>query len=177
MRFRTFVGSIALWSVVAPIAHAQTASPKVWEFGMDAGIGFSHQNGASVTTISIPASTVRAGVFVTPAVSIEPGIGLFRTSSGGSALTSFELVVGALYHFETSRAKDQPYVRPFVDYLHSSASGLPSASTTGLGVGVGIKHPFNPRISGRAELNLAHYDTSPGTTKIGILAGISVFSR
>jgi hypothetical protein len=182
MQARTLAGAVATLCLASSVALSQKSSaPMLWEFGADAGISLNHQSGSSSTVLQFPVPVIRAGAYVTPALSIEPALGFSRISGGGSAVTTVNLIIGALYHFETAPTMSQPYVRPFIDYTHQSLSGpgAGSASTTGLGVGLGISKRFksNPRLGGRAEVNVAHYDTSPGTLTVGVLGGISIFSR
>lgn len=179
MQARTLAGAVAMLCLASSVALSQKSAPMLWEFGADAGISLNHQSGSSSTFIQFPVPLIRAGAYVTPALSIEPALGFSRISGGGNAVTTVNLIIGALYHFETAPNMNQPYVRPFIDYTHFSASGTSSSSTTGLGVGLGISKRFasNPRLGGRAEVNVAHYDTNPGTLTVGVLAGISIFSR
>jgi hypothetical protein len=164
-------------------ASASSNASMPWEIGADGGISFNRQSsgGTSVTTtvIQLPIPMIRAGVFLSPQISVEPALGLSRVSNSGGSVTTFNVIVGALYHFEPNRALNQPYVRPFIDYTHFSSSGSPGGSQTGFGVGLGIKHPLKEhnRMGVRGEVNIAHYDTSPGTLSIGLLGGFSIFTH
>jgi len=163
-------------------ASASSNAELPWEFGVDGGLSFNRQSGGgtSVTTtvIQLPIPMIRAGVFLTPQVSLEPALGLSRISSSGASATTINLIVGVLYHFEPSRALNQPYVRPFIDYTHFGGTGG-GGSQTGFGVGLGIKHPLKEhnRMGVRGEVNIAHYDTNPGTLTIGFLGGVSIFTH
>ena len=185
-------------AAVATLAFASTASaqrrerapmsdatPGV-ELGMDAALTFGTGAPAGTdneTDLSIPVAAVRAGYFLSPALSIEPSLGLQYASAGGVSGTHYVLGVGALYHFSTVRSASQIYVRPFINFESSSFSGSGSStSTTGtaFGAGVGIKMPWVDRFATRFEANIAHnsndnFDAS--TNRIGLLAGISYFTH
>ena len=187
-------------AAVATLAFASTASaqrrerdrapmsettPGV-ELGMDAALSFGTGAPAGAdneTDLSIPVAAVRAGYFLSPALSIEPSLGLQYASAGGVSGTHYVLGVGALYHFSTVRTANQIYVRPFVNFESTSFSGSgTSTSTTGtaFGAGLGIKMPWVDRFATRFEVNMAHnsndnFDAS--TNRIGLLAGISYFTH
>lgn len=142
------------------------------EIGMDAGlsIGLGDIDG---TTIQIPAQYIRMGVFMSPALSLEGSLGLTSNSGGGSTVTLYNIGAGALYHFSTSRAARQFYVRPFLN-LAGISGGAGSDSDVAFGVGGGLKVPFRDRIATRYEANIT---TSDGNSALGALAGISFYTR
>jgi hypothetical protein len=142
------------------------------EIGMDAGISFGLGT-PQITTVSIPAQHIRMGFFVSPALSIEPMLGIVSVSGDAGSGTVYNLGVGALYHFATSRAANQFYVRPFVNIVGFSGEGT-SDSEAVFGVGGGLKIPLRDRIATRFEANFAHADGSDG---IGLLAGLSFYTR
>lgn len=156
------------------------------ELGADAALsfGFGAPAGTSnATQFQIPFSQVRAGFFVSPALSIEPVFGLTYSSAGGGSDTYYTVGVGALYHFSTIRSENQVYVRPFIDFMGTNASfGTTTRSLTGtvLGAGLGVKIPAADRLVYRLEANLAHnsnsnFDNSPN--RIGLLAGLSYYTH
>jgi Outer membrane protein beta-barrel domain len=169
--------SLAALSILALSASASAqrsgsmANPSP-EIGVDAGITFGLSD-PNVTTIDIPAQHIRMGFFVSPALSIEPMLGLTSISGGGETATIYNIGVGALYHFSASRATNQFYVRPFVNILGFSGGGT-SDSQAAFGVGGGLKIPVRDRIATRFEANFMHTD---GSDAIGLLAGLSFYTR
>lgn len=143
------------------------------EIGIDAGLTFS-TGSPSVTQFDFPARLVRIGFFISPEISIEPALSLHTASGGGFSATDYELGVGALYHFQTSRAANQVYVRPFVNLLGSSATGATSSSDVLFGAGVGVKMPLRSQLATRFEANIGHINNS---NLIGLLAGLSFYTR
>lgn len=171
--------SLAALSILAlsASASAQRSSSSMSnpspEIGMDAGITFG-SGSASGTMIDIPAQRIRMGFFLSPALSIEPTFGLTSVSGGGTTITGYAIGVGALYHFQPSRAANQFYIRPFVDIQGASVSGGGSNSTAFFGVGGGLKIPLRDRIASRFEANFEHGD---GADYFGLLAGLSFYTR
>src|SRR4051794_4589422 len=148
------------------------------EIGMDAGIGFRLTD-PSFTTVAIPVPAIRMGFFVSPALSIEPTLGLTSVSGGGISGTDYAIGVGALYHFSPSRAANQFYVRPFVN-INGSSGDLGSGSSVAFGVGGGLKIPLRDRIATRFEANFSHDGGRNGggsSDMIGLLAGLSFYTR
>jgi hypothetical protein len=149
------------------------------EIGVDAGISFDLSSGGG-TSIDIPAQRIRMGFFLSPALSIEPTFALHSESSDIGRTTIYDVGVGALYHFSTSRAANQFYLRPFVGIIGVSSkfNGPPASSgsdsQTYFGAGAGIKVPLRDRIASRFEANFAHTD---GADAIGLLAGLSFYTR
>lgn len=150
---------------------ASMANPSP-EIGIDAGITFGLGTPSS-TLISIPAQQIRMGFFVSPALSIEPMFGLQSESGDVPSSTTYNFGAGLLYHFAQSRAANQFYVRPFVNVVGFSRDAG-SNSTAVFGVGGGVKIPLRDRIASRFEANVQSGD---GDTAIGLLAGLSFYTR
>ena len=163
--------SILALSASASAQRSTTLNPSP-EIGIDAGLAFDLSDGGG-TTIQIPAQHIRMGFFVSPALSIEPNLGLTYVSTDLGSATVYNLGVGALYHFSNSRAASQFYVRPFVNIVGVSGDG-PSDSQAVFGVGGGMKLPLRDRIAARFEANFAHADDADS---IGLLAGLSFYTR
>ena len=168
--------SLAALSILALSASASAQRSSMLkpssDVGIDAGISFDLGTPSS-TTISLPAQQIRMGFFMSPALSIEPNLGLVSFSDDVGTSTVYNLGVGALYHFSTSRAASQFYVRQFVNVVGFSGGGT-SDSEAVFGIGGGIKLPLRDRIASRFEANFAHAD---GSDSIGLLAGLSFYTR
>jgi hypothetical protein len=169
--------SLAALSILTLSASASaqrsgsTANPSP-EIGMDAAITFGLGTGQG-TLVDIPAQSIRMGFFVSPVLSIEPMFGLRSASGGGTTVTVYNIGAGALYHFSPNRAANQFYVRPFIQIAGFSGGGT-SDSQALFGVGGGLKIPLRDRISSRFEANFSHTD---GSDMIGLLAGLSFYTR
>ncbi|MDP9176623.1 MAG: hypothetical protein M3O61_02985 [Gemmatimonadota bacterium] len=165
----------------ASLAGAQPSRPV--ELGVDAAatIGLGDN---SVTVVDIPAQALRVGFFMTDRVSLEPKFGLTTISGGGDTFTSYLAELGLLYHFYRTRTRTDLYpsplaafyVRPFLGLLGASGGG--SSTTNGrLGVGLGMKVPIASRLASRFEANFAHIFGDFSSNQIGLLAGLSFFTR
>jgi hypothetical protein len=173
----TALSILALSASASAQRSGSMANPSP-EIGMDAGIGF-RLTSPSITTVTIPVPAIRMGFFVSPALSIEPSLGLTSISGGGFSGTGYNIGVGALYHFSPSRAANQFYVRPFLN-INGSSGDLGSGSSVAFGVGGGLKIPLRDRIATRFEANFAHDGGRNGggsSDMIGLLAGLSFYTR
>ena len=178
--------SLAALSLIAlaPLASAQRSNrgramdgnPSA-ELGVDAGLTFTLDD-PKVTVFSVPIQSVRAGFFVSPAISIEPSLRLNHVSvSGGGSGTDYGVGVGLLYHFSTSRMANQMYVRPFIGVDGTSGDGNSDSSFL-FGGGFGVKIPLADRFATRLEANLTHgSNDGVSTNAIGLLAGLSVYTH
>ena len=164
--------------VVASTAVAQVGAPMPREFGIDAGlsVGLGDLEG---TAIQIPAQNLRIGFFRSPTVSIEPFGALNYFSIGDADLTQVSVGTGLLYHFSPDRAVRQTYVRPFAQ-LDFISGGDESETQFELGAGLGMKVPWQDRFAWRFEATLGYAietDALPGGPTVGVLAGLSFFTR
>lgn len=167
----------------ASLAGAQP--PRPVELGMDAAatIGLGDN---SVTVVEIPARAFRIGFFFTDRVSLEPKFGLTTISGGGDTFTSYLAELGLLYHFYRARTRADPYpypsplaafyVRPFLGLVGAS-DGDDSDANGRLGLGLGMKVPIANRLASRFEANFAHMFGDFSSNEIGLLAGLSFFTR
>ena len=174
----TFLAAITLG------ASAASAQDRPVELGIDAGL-FVGLGDNSVTTINIPADAFRIGFFVQDNVSIEPKIRLNTISGNGNTATSYLAELGLLYHFYRpgTRPMSYPgpvqhsafYLRPFAGIVGFSGG----TSNTGgvLGIGAGMKVPLVSRLASRFEANIAHTFGDFSSNELGILAGLSFFTR
>lgn len=170
--------------VVASTASAQrrdrgrmnSANPSA-ELGVDAGLAFTLDD-PRITVFSLPIQSIRAGFYLSPAVSIEPSLRLNHISySGAGSGTDYGLGLGLLYHFSTSRATNQMYVRPFIG-VDGTSGGGESNSVFNFGGGFGVKIPVGNRFATRLEANLTHSsDSGDSQNAIGLLAGLSVYTH
>lgn len=151
------------------------------ELGIDAGVAIGLGDN-SQTVIDIPAQAFRAGFAMTDRVTIEPKLGLSIVTGGGDTFSSYRAEVGALYHLASraDRMRSGVYVRPFAGLTGFSAgSGSNDVSDTNglLGLGVGLKVALLSRFSSRFEANIAGTFGDDSSSQIGLLAGLSFFTR
>ena len=182
---RKLMVPISALALVASSAIAQPTAPRPLEFGIDAGVGIGIGDN-SYTTIGIPVQALRVGFPVSPRVSLEPKIRINIVSDEGS-FTSYRADLGLLYHFGSDRypgayQRAGLYARPFVGITGFNADpdgpGDGSSDSAGLiGAGIGYKFPIISRLSSRFEANLAHVFGEGDATEIGLLAGLSFFTR
>jgi len=175
---RKLIFSAAALLIVTANAPAQSG-PRPLELGIDAGVDIALGDN-SFTTISIPVQAFRIGFPVSPRVSLEPKFVLNVITGDGDTFTSYRADLGLLYHFGSDRypgayQRAGAYVRPFAGIVgfadgNSDSSGL-------LGAGIGYKFPLISRLSSRFEANFAHVFEDGDSNSIGLLAGLSFFTR
>jgi hypothetical protein len=176
---KTLSVSLAALVFTAAAAGAQTPAPRSLELGIDAGITIGLGDNA-VTTIDIPAQAFRVGFPISPRTSIEPKLRLNLVSGNGDTFTSYRGEIGLLYHLGSSRypgayQRAGLYVRPFAGVVGFSDG---SSQTSGLlGAGLGFKMPLVSKLSSRFEANFAHKFGDASSNEIGLLAGLSFFTR
>lgn len=176
---RKLLSLTAAIAFLASSASAQTSRPV--ELGIDAGASVGIGDGGT-TVINIPAQAFRVGFFRSDRLSIEPRFGINIASGGGDTFTSYALEVGALYHFARSSATGRDlamnsfFVRPFAGLVGATGGGNSDTDTV-VGGGIGMKAPLMGRLASRFEANFGHRFGDGGSNQIGLLAGISFFTR
>jgi hypothetical protein len=171
--------SVAVIALTAAAAGAQAPAPRSLELGIDAGITIGLGDN-SVTTIDIPAQAFRVGFPISPRTSIEPKLQLHLVSGNGDTFTTYRGELGLLYHLGSSRypgayQRAGLYVRPFLGIVGFSDG---DSQTSGLlGAGLGFKMPLVSKLSSRFEANFAHRFGDASSNEIGLLAGLSFFTR
>jgi hypothetical protein len=179
MTYRT----VTILAALTLAASAAEAQDRPVELGIDAGLTVGLGDN-SFNTINIPAQAFRVGFFVQDNISIEPKVGINSTSVNGHRSTNYRAELGLLYHFFRPGMRPYPspgprssvYVRPFVGIVGSSNND--ASDTNGLlGIGVGMKVPLVNRLAARFEANIAHTFGDFSSNELGILAGLSFFTR
>ncbi len=176
------IGIIACAAVL--LASTRASAQRPIELGIDAGVSIGLGDN-SVTVINIPAQAFRIGFFFDDNLSLEPKIALNTITGSGDTFTSYLFELGLLYHFYREgygrRVYPPPglrsafYVRPFVGIVGTSDGG--SNTDAILGAGIGMKVPLVSRLASRFEANFAHRFGDPSQNQIGLLAGLSFFTR
>jgi hypothetical protein len=176
---RKFFLAIVLLPLAAAQADAQSAAPRPIELGVDAGITVGLDDD-SFTTIDIPVQAFRIGFPLSPRVSLEPKLRLNVLTGEGDTFTTYRGELGLLYHLGSSRYpgayhRAGLYLRPFAGIVGFANGTSDSAGL--LGAGVGYKMPLVSRLSSRFEANFAHYFGDGDANELGLLAGLSFFTR
>lgn len=164
--------------LAAPNAFAQRTHAGGLELGVDGGIAFGLDD-PHTTVIALPVQNFRLGYFASDKVEIEPRffVNSLHIADIGT-LTTYSVEVGALFMPGGDRAGNGLYIRPFGGFTGISGSGGNSDSNGVLGAGIGLKVPFaDRRLATRWEANYAHAFGNGGTNQIGLLAGLSFFTR
>ena len=188
---RVFTVSIALVGcvAVAPLAARAQSVGRPFEFGLDAAaqFGLGHDD---YTTIVLPAQRARIGYEFSNRASFEPFASLTYQSAGGFSSTSLGLGAGLLLYL-TGNSGAAPasmaatgsriYVRPFavMQYVRLSGDGGSDSNTEfGFGGGLGLHQPLgSSRLAARWEVNLQQVGGSDASTSLGVLVGLSFFTR
>jgi hypothetical protein len=186
MNYRIVVTLVGLALASAPL-QSQEYHPL--ELGVDAGVTVRFGDN-SRTDINIPVRAFRIGFFLDDHVSLEPKFGLSTTSGGGPTVTTYAAELGLLYHFYREPDRERRgrvmypgpgprssfYVRPFLGIVGFSGAGDDDSDAV-LGLGVGMKVPLVNRLAARFEANFAHQFGDPDFNQLGLLAGLSFFTR
>jgi hypothetical protein len=189
MRRILSVAAVALLAI-APAAQAQrgaTNAAMPLEFGVDGGLSFGTGGTNNSVDFALPIPAVRVGFHMNPTWSIEPSLSLYNRSVTGGSSTDYQIGVAALYHFSPSRAANQFYARPFLNFIGDRTKTETSPTTTvttssnmtEIGAGFGVKMPWRDRMAWRVEGNLSHLSekVATGDTRVGVLFGLSYFTR
>lgn len=169
-------GLVFVFPALLQAQRSRPMAPRPIEYGIDAGVTFGLDD-PNVTVIAIPAGNLRIGWFANDRVSIEPQLSLLSINSDAGDATTYNFVLGLLWHFGVGRPYAGLYTRPFVGV--TGFSNGTSESDAVVGVGVGMKWPFaNRRFAARGEVNWAHQFADPDPTdQIGVLLGLSFFTH
>jgi hypothetical protein len=166
--------AVTLLATSPSLARAQ-ANPI--ELGVDAALAIGLDD-PRVTTIAIPLQRFRVGFFTSPTRSFEPTLSINYVSiEDGPDFSVITLGLGVLFHLSPDRTRTQTYLRPFGGFTTASNGG--SDTSPHLGFGAGFKNPFaNRRLATRLEAFLQHvFDEPDGITSVGVLFGLSFFTR
>lgn len=172
---------IAIGATLLVVSPA--AAQGIVELGVDAGATFGLGNQSSAK-FRFPASRARAGYFLEGGQwSIEPGVGLgVDKIEGSDAVFTYDLELGALYHFrpfaivsegDVIASVSAAYVRPFVGFS-GFTGGATQDSEFSIGAGFGFKVPLRTQLAWRVEGNLG-YGFDNEALRIGALVGVSFF--
>jgi hypothetical protein len=169
----------AAFTIAATAASAQVSTPRPLELGIDAGVTIGLDDNA-LTSIDIPVQSFRIGFPISPRTSLEPKLRLNILTGEGDTFTSYRAELGLLYHLGSDRypgayQRAGIYVRPFIGIVGYADGDSDSAGL--LGGGIGWKHPLVSRLSSRLEANFAHQFGEGDANQIGLLAGLSFFTR
>lgn len=176
---KVVVLSALLLVAFAPPASAQRSrgDRRPIEFGIDGALLFG-LDAPRFTALVIPMPVFRVGFQMTDRVALEPRLQLATIRGGGVAATDYGIEIGVVYSPNGDRVGNGLYGRPFVGISGSSISGGGSDSNGEAGLGIGLKIPFaDRRLATRWEANYAHGFGTPNTNVIGLLFGLSFFTR
>jgi hypothetical protein len=176
---RKFSLATLLLALAAVQAGAQSTGPRPLELGIDAGVSIGLDDD-SFTMIDIPVQAFRIGFPVSPRISLEPKLRINVLTGEGDTFSTYRGELGLLYHLGSDRYpgayhRAGLYLRPFVGIVGFSNGDSDSAGL--LGAGVGYKMPLVSRLSSRFEANFAHYFGDGDANELGLLAGLSFFTR
>jgi hypothetical protein len=163
---------------LAPAAHAQRSSQRSnpIEFGVDGGAIFG-LDAPRVTVVALPLQDFRVGFLVSDNLELEPRFNINSIHGNGGSVTTYSFEVGALYQPAGDRVGNGFYGRPFIGVSGVHVTGT-SNNSGYMGIGAGLKIPFSDRrLATRMEANYAHGFSNGGSNQIGLLIGLSFFTR
>jgi hypothetical protein len=177
---RLVVLGVVTLAITAPTANAQRSSrgSTPIELGIDGGVLFG-LDAPRATAVILPLQDFRIGFLVTDKLELEPRFNFIAAHTAGFTATSYTLEFGVVYQPSGDRVGNGFYGRPFFGIDGSSVSGGGGSSSTGFaGLGFGLKIPFSDRrLATRMEANYAHAFGNAGGNQIGLLLGLSFFTR
>jgi hypothetical protein len=180
MMKRLLVLGVLAFAVTAPAAGAQRASHRnsgPIELGIDGGVTFGLDN-PNTTSVALPTPVFRLGYFLNDNVEIEPRVSINSASGGGVSITAYSLEAGVLFQPAGDRVGKGLYLRPFLGVSGINVSGPNDSHSGYAGVGFGLKLPFaDRRLATRMEANYSHGFSGGGSNLIGVLIGLSFFTR
>ena len=173
---RTLLLSILALAGATPALQAQRGSRPL-ELGIDGGVSFGLDN-PGVTVVSLPIQEFRVGYFYNNNLEIEPRFSVNSIHGGGNSFTTYSFELGALFLPAGDRVGKGLYLRPFLGVTGFHDSGNGSDNNGYAGVGFGVKIPFADRqLATRLEANYSHAFSNGGGNQIGLLIGLSYFTR
>ena len=161
---------------------SQTGRAGTVELGIDAGLAFGLDD-PTTTVVAFPTQDFRIGIFATDWFELEPRLFLNSVHvSDAGTVTTYGATIGFLIMPAGDRGNLGVYLRPFGGVVGASASvsGSGSASDNNglVGGGVGFKIPFaDRRLATRMEVAYEHQFGDTGGNQIGLLLGLSFFTR
>jgi hypothetical protein len=178
MKRLVVLGALAI-AVAAPVADAQHSSQRsgAIELGIDGGVSFLFAS-PTLTQVALPVQDFRLGYFLNEKAEIEPRFNINSLHANGGGVTTYGFEVGLLLLPRGDRVGNGLYLRPFAGVTGVSVTGGGSNNSGNAGVGVGLKLPFEDRrLATRMEANYTREFGSGGMNEIGVLIGLSFFTR
>jgi hypothetical protein len=176
---RLVVLTVATVVFAAPAAKAQRSQrgSTPIELGIDGAIIFG-LDAPRATVLAVPYQDFRIGFLVSDRLELEPRFNLTSVHTQGVSATDYTFELGVLYQPAGDRAGKGLYGRPFIGLNGSRVTGGGSDSNGYLGLGLGLKIPFSDRrLASRLEANYSHGFGNTGTNALGVLFGLSFFTR
>ena len=176
---RIVVLSALAIAVAAPSASGQRSSQRSGpiELGIDGGVSFLFAS-PTLTQVALPVQDFRLGYFLNDKAEIEPRFNINSLHANGGGVTTYGFEIGLLLLPHGDRVGNGVYLRPFAGLTGASVTGGGSNSSGNAGVGVGLKLPFEDRrLATRLEANYTREFGNGGINEIGVLIGLSFFTR
>jgi hypothetical protein len=177
MRTRFAAGLLLVVALGSLLSGSLAAQSKPIELGLDMGLAIDFGGGATNTYFDLPTGVLRAGLWMTDKVSIEPNLWVSISHAGGGTDTRFSVAPALLYHFKTDPTMMRPFVAVFPGLYHQSGGG---GSQFFAGAGLGALFPMQERLALRAEALFTHYfssDSFSDFNELGVRVGFSFFTH
>jgi hypothetical protein len=177
MRMRSAVGSLLVVALGSLWGGSLAAQSKPIELGLDMGLALDFGGGATNTYFDLPTGVLRAGLWMTDKVSIEPNLWVSISHAGGVTNSAFSVAPALLYHLKTDRTMMRPYVAVFPGIYHESGG---FGSQFFAGAGLGALFPMQEQLALRAEALFSHYfssDNFGSSNELGLRLGFSFFTH
>lgn len=181
MTKKLVVLGILLLATAASSAEAQRSQrgSRPIEFGIDGGVSFLFAS-PTITLVALPVQDFRIGLLMTNEVAIEPRAHINSIRGDGGSITTYGFEMGLVYSPSGDRVGRGFYGRPFLGVLGVTVSGPGDNDDSDgyAGLGLGLKIPFaNRRLATRMETNFSHGFSGGGSGQLGVLIGLSFFTR
>ena len=183
---RVTVCTIALCLPLRSVMAQSASSRGKFEFGTDINVT-KVLDGDRETSLQLPGQLLRAGYFISPRFSIEAAMGLQYAAIEGSSTVFTNAQLGLLITHRADPRRAQIYAHPYaaLSSFHLSAgAGLGAhfrrtVTSTGPGVGVGLRVPLAEHLASRTEMQFDHIEAPRlrGENNLRLALGISYITR
>jgi hypothetical protein len=174
--------AIGLLACLAGASGAQ--GNRGFEIGADAAFQHSENKQPDGITISqnifsLPLSSLRVAFPTSGAFEPEIAASLTYATAAGRSTSNFAGDLGLLTELSHDPSGPRWFVRPAIGWQRSATTNLRTFSRATIGAGIGVRLAITERVAMRYEARYTHLTEEQGFSGnvLGLLAGMSVFTR
>jgi hypothetical protein len=180
--FLRHVGNaIGLLACLASVSGAQ--GNRGYEIGGDAAFQHMENKAGGITSVenvfSLPLSSLRIAFPTSGPFEPELAASLTYATAGGRSTSNFAGDLGLLTELSNDPKGPRWFVRPAIGWQRSATTNARTFSRATIGAGVGVRLAITERVAMRYEARYTYLTEEQGFSGnvLGLLAGISVFTR